>query len=749
MPRWLKGLLVGVLTGLSGALLGLSNLGVPFERSVGLSWLFQLRGPITPPPEIAVVAIDTRTGKHLGLPNSPQEWPRSVHAKLVEALVQRGASSIVFDVLFDKPKSAEHDLAFAQAVAKAGRVVLVQKLTGKRQPITDKKGINRGSVWVEELVPPLPSLAEAAAGLGHFPLPKREAAVYEFWVFKASVGDAPSMPAVALQIHALKVYSEWIRLLDRLHAPDLETLLRSTAELTEARQLRDFMRGLRRGFDNDPGAGERIAGLMDQTPEMSRETVSLLKALTKLYAGDPIRYINFYGPPGTMPTIPYHAVIQGGDPNLKPGALDFTGKVVFVGFSDLFDPGQPDRFYTVFTREDGVDLSGVEIAATVFGNLLSDRTLKPIGVPETGMILLLFGLVMGTVVYSLPAGAGVPLSLLLAIMYGVAGQWMFNQYDVWAPMATPLLAQFPIALFIGLLGQYLLERRRGQQISQAISYYLPENIARDLTENRLDPSAANKVVYSTCLATDMSGFSSIAEKLEPRALASFLNDYFDTLAQPLKRHHVDVTEFRADAIMCAWTAAEPNAGPRGKAVMAALEAADAIARFKERHGMLGAKLRIGLESGWVYVGHAGGGGHFVYSIVGDCANTASRVEGLNKHIGTQLLATESVVAGLDNLLVRSLGSFQFVGKSEALPIMEIVATRTSASPDQVLLCERFSEALDTFQKAQWGRAADQCKDMLTSYPGDGPARFYLSLCERYQSAAAEPKDPRIIRMDAK
>ncbi|MGH8508999.1 MAG: CHASE2 domain-containing protein, partial [Gammaproteobacteria bacterium] len=478
MPRWLKGLLVGVLTGLCGGLLGLSNLGVTFERSVGLSWLFHLRGPIGPPPEIAVVAIDTRTGEHLGLPSSPQEWPRSIHARLVDGLVERGASVIVFDVLFEKPKAAGPDLAFAQAVAKAGRVVLVEKLTGKRQPITDKEGMHRGSVWVEELVPPLPALAEAARGLGHFPLPKLEAAVYEFWAFKASVGDAPSIPAVALQVHALKAYSEWLPWLDRLHMRGLETLPRSASEITGAQTLRALMRALRRGFDNDPGAGERIAGLMDQAREVPGETVSLLEALTKLYAGDPNRYINFYGPPGTIPTVPYHAVIKGGDPNLKKGALDFTGKVVFVGFSDLFDPGQPDRFYTVFTREDGVDLSGVEIAATAFGNLLSDRALKPLGVLETGMILLLFGLVTGTIVYSLPAIAGVPLSLVLAILYAAAAHWMFNQNDLWLPLATPLLAQFPIALFIGLLGQYFLERRRGQRISQAISYYLPENIAR-------------------------------------------------------------------------------------------------------------------------------------------------------------------------------------------------------------------------------------------------------------------------------
>ena len=71
----------------------------------------------------------------------------------------------------------------------------------------------------------------------------------------------------------------------------------------------------------------------------------MLPALEALYAGDAHRFLNFYGPPGTIPTVPYQAVLKGADPNLSPEALDFTGKVVFVGYSDLFDPGQPDRFY--------------------------------------------------------------------------------------------------------------------------------------------------------------------------------------------------------------------------------------------------------------------------------------------------------------------------------------------------------------------------------------------------------------------
>ncbi len=112
---------------------------------------------------------------------------------------------------------------------------------------------------------------------------------------------------------------------------------------------------------------------------------------------------------------------------------------------------------------------------------------------------------------------------------------------------------------------------------------------------------------------------------------------------------------------------------RRKALLAALDAGEAIKDFRKRHDMPGARLRIGLEAGYVYVGHAGGGGRFVYSIVGDSANTASRVEGLNKHVGTQILATGEVVAGFENLVMRSLGAFQFVGKTDAIPVYEVLA----------------------------------------------------------------------------
>ena len=140
-----------------------------------------------------------------------------------------------------------------------------------------------------------------------------------------------------------------------------------------------FMRKLRQIFSKNPELGKILREMLANEKNLDIPSMDhpRVQALIELYEGDDQRYLNFYGPPGSITTIPYYLVAdnQKSDSGIK--MPDMTGKVVFVGFSDLYDPGQPDRFYTVFTNDDGVDLSGVEIAATSFGNLLTDKSLHP------------------------------------------------------------------------------------------------------------------------------------------------------------------------------------------------------------------------------------------------------------------------------------------------------------------------------------------------------------------------------------
>lgn len=749
--RWWKGLAVGVVTGLSGGVLALTPLGHDFEKDVGLAWLFNIRGALVPPPEVAVIAINERASAQLGLPPLPRDWPRSIHGRLVDNLVRRGAAVIVFDVDFRRPKSAEDDHAFVQAVARSGRTVLVETLNGKRAPILDASGRPAGTMWVEELLSPMEPLAKAARGLAPFPVPKVQVNVFQYWAFKPSVDDAPTLPVMALQLYLLDAYERWLAILEKAQAAAVQELPRDHDALASAADVRKMMRTLRRSFRDDPSLGTRIATILEaeRAKGLSDADYRAFRALARLYAGTDSRYLNFYGTPGSIPTIPYNAVITGSDPNVNPAALDFTGKVVFVGFSDLYDPGQPDRFYTVFTRSDGVDLSGVEIAATAFGNLLADSSVTPSDTPTTVVTLLLVGLLLGTGIYLMTAWIAVPLAVLVAGVYVAGAQFAFNATGLWMPLAIPVLVQFPMALFTGLLAQYLLERRRQKRYSKAVSYYLPEHVARELTERELDPSALNKIVYGICFATDMSGFTSISQSMDPSRLAGFMNAYFDALAAALKRYHVDVTEFHADTIMCAWTAASPEALDRRQAPLAALAVLDAVQQFKARLDGINLYARVGLEEGQFYLGHTGGGGRLGYSILGDCANTAARLESLNKHLGTHVLASQAVIAHADHILSRSVGRFVLVGKSTPMPVAEVIAEREKASDSQVQLCARFAEALDTFQQLQWMQAAVYFEAILKDHPTDGPSRFYLARCHDYQRLAPQVEDAAAIYMDTK
>ncbi len=746
--RWLKGLCVGIATGLGGIALAFSPLGADFETTVGLTWLYKARGTIEAPPEVVVVAINKRTARQLGLPDEPVDWPRSIHARLIDGLVEQGASVIVFDLHFDRPKSPQDDVLLADAISRAGRVVLFERIAGDVRPLHGPAQ-NRGVVHKEQLVPPIPVLAAAAKGLGPFPLPKIEIAVNQYWSFKASVGDAPTLPAVALQIYAQETNDEWLRLLTRFGANHIAGVPAQAEARSPASGVREMMSNVRLAFRADPALDKKIREGIGRGQGPGSKDDRLLTALLGLYAGDDHRFLKFYGPAGSIHTIPYHTFIAPTDAGVDRDAPDLTNKVVFVGYSDLYEPDTPDRYVTVFTGSDGVDLSGVEIAATAFGNLLTDGGLRTIGWISEWWILLAIGGVLGVVVYLLPAMVGVPFALLVAALYAATAQYAFNSADLWLPLATPVLAQLPMALLIGLLGQYALERRQKQLVTANIKHYVPEHVASALTRPDFDLDSLNKVVRGTCLATDMSGFTRIADGMPPNALAHLMNAYFEALAMPLIRNHVDFREFRADAIMCAWDGSQADDMARERAVFAGLEVVDAINQFSQAHGSLDLNARVGLDDGPIYLGHAGGGGQITYSILGDCANTASRIENLNKQMETHLLATAAVVAGLDSLLIRPLGRFHLFGKSDPSSVVEILAKKTDATDEEIDKCARFAEALQAYNRRQWVEATKFFAAILSEFPKDRPTHFYLERCQRYRKDEPSGNDPTIIRMESK
>jgi adenylate cyclase len=358
------------------------------------------------------------------------------------------------------------------------------------------------------------------------------------------------------------------------------------------------------------------------------------------------------------------------------------------------------------------------------------------------ILLLLLGAIAGISTVMLPGISAALVTLMLGAGYFLLAQWLFGQYDLWLPLVIPLLVQLPCALLLGLFAQYLVSRRETENVSQALYYYVPVEIAERLRE-RADPLTPD-VVFGTCLCSDIAGYTTLSERLDPKLLSTLTNEYYGLIGQPIDFHQGIRLDIVGDGMTCVWPAQYSDPAIRRHACLAALEAQQAIAVFHRRHPQYDFSTRIGLNAGWVAMGNMGGSGHYIYGIAGDIVNTASRIEGLNKFLGTRLLAEQNVVADLDDLLLRPMGCFLLKGKSAETNIVEIICRRSDASSAQVALCERFAEALSLYEKHHWNKAAEYFAALLKDYPADSPARFYLDCCHKL------PIDgDTVIRLDIK
>ncbi|MCP1337885.1 CHASE2 domain-containing protein [Futiania mangrovi] len=747
-----------VATILLGVGLLISPVGTFIEREFGLGWLFMMRGPAAPPPEVAVVGINSRSGPDLGLARLPRFWPRSLHGTLVRRSMEAGAEAMVFDMDFSQPKDPIDDLLFADAVRAAGSVVLFERLDGHNERLVSGNNVERW-VWVETSQPPVEPLAEAARAYAPFPLPKIEKSSFQFWAFKPSADDTPTTAAVAVQLEMLAHHQAWRDMLDRAGVPS--DLAPQAGALKAPGTIRDYMKGLRKYFLGKPFLGQHIRDLA-QSATLTPEARNAVLILTALYAGPDERYTNYYGPPGTIPTLGYQDVVSvedlGGTPEaeaseartrVEDNARALAGRTVFVGYSDLYSPDQPDRFYTVFTSDRGIDLSGLEIMATSFANLLTDRTIDLPPAWLSLLIVTLLGLAASQLLFWPSAYIGIPLVLAVGAAYAYGAAHVFARDALWLPMVTPLAVQIPFVIVAGLLGQYLMERRQKLRVGAAMSQYLPEHLVKELTQGRVDTASLNQVVHGVCLATDMSGFSTISEKKSPKELAAFMNAYFEAIAQALKRCNVDVTEFHADTIMCAWIGEPEDPDVRRNASRAALEVVRAIETFAADDPDVRLTARVGLQDGPFYLGHTGGGGRMSYSILGDPANSAARLEGLNKKLGTRILAAATVVEGLDDFTMRPMGRFGVVGKAKPVPVVEIVVPEATPETDSESLRQGFAAGLAAFAAERWDEARAAFEALAERYPADRAIALYLDVSRRYAQGEVPPEDPTTLTMTEK
>ncbi len=703
---WRNGLILGTLI----AIQGLVSLIIPpiarLEPDIGLKWLFDLRGSRPAPEDVIVVTIDRDSSKKLQLPNIPRKWPRALHARLVRILHSAGASVIGFDMIFSDHRDPQQDEEFAQAMQEAGNVILFEYLQSENQQYSASKG--NTTIHIEQRLLPIPKFVNSAVAVAPFNLPKIPERVNQAWLFKSGAGDLPTFPVVALHQHLAVNFPQLKKQIHEIS--DQKNIPEWLHQNKAPERPDDFASRLHQFFLNHDVYSRQLA----DSVEYKKTELGILLNTHLIGNGSGI-YLDFYGPARSITTIPYYQVLA------KTSPVDFKDKAVFIGFSERLQPQQKDGFYTVFTDEEGLDVSGVEIMATTFANLLERKIINPLAPPYNILLIALFGLLMGIFLYRIKGVKVIIFSILITGIYLVTSYWLFASQSKWIPLVIPLMIQLPFALLLILLSHYLISQRERSRLHYAFKKYVPEHVANTVATTGFDSLKGKATIFGACLATDAVEYTPFSEAQTPRELHDHLNDYFQQLFIPVHQRNGVVVDVIGDAMLAAWVEAKEK-DLRRAACEAALEIQQ---RLNQQPRFL--PTRIGLHCGEVSVGNVGAVEHFQYRFVGDVVNTSTRIEGLNKQLGTQILASAEMLEELDDLNAREVGRFRLKGKGQAITLYEL---KNQSIAQQHL--ELFDVGLRQFQNQNWSASVEIFSQLLEDTPGDGPCLFYLTLIQQFQ-----------------
>jgi len=428
--------------------------------------------------------------------------------------------------------------------------------------------------------------------------------------------------------------------------------------------------------------------------------------------------LKFRGPAGTFPTYSAAAVIQselllevGETPTIDP--IQLQGAHVFFG---LTAPGLYDLRPTPL---DGI-FPGMEIHATTLDNLLVGDFLTSFPSAVQWSFVLLLALIAGigmrycrTLMQTLLVFASL-LPLPLAAGFAAYGT------NLWLPVA-PATVAVALALTNGVAVNFATEGRKKREIRRAFNQYLHPSVIEQLVADPEKLRLGGEKRELSIFFSDLAGFSTISEQLDPEALTSLLNAYLTEMTDIILDAGGTIDKYEGDAIIAFWNAPLAQGDHARRAVLAAISCQQRLAelrpQFKERYGHE-LTMRIGLNTGVAVVGNMGSTRRFDYTMLGDAVNLAARLEGVNKVFGTEILFAEATRAQLaDAVPVRSVATVRVVGRSEPVELFSPLAV-TPLEPDG------FATALELYRRGDFTAAGD----IFAACVDDSIAASYARRC---------------------
>ncbi len=438
--------------------------------------------------------------------------------------------------------------------------------------------------------------------------------------------------------------------------------------------------------------------------------------------------INYLGPPQTIKNFSFYDVLHKKYPK-----EELEGKIVLLGVTEL-------GVYDIRSTPVSPEFPGLEVQGTILENLMTNSFLVQNDLTQIYSIMeIFFGcLLLYFFKRKISSLFGDLLSISLAVGIVVLNIYLLNSYSYVVSSAYPVSALFLVWIYEVLYSAFT-EGRDKRFIKSAFGQYLSPRVIDQLIDDPATLKLGGATRDLTIVFTDLQGFSSISETLNVQELTSLLNSYLTRMVSIILANDGTVDKFEGDAIIAFWGAPVPNEQHHASACKAVVEMQMDMVKFRKEYASTKHPpfiMRVGINSGPVMVGNFGSEQRMDYTVIGDTANLAARLEGVNKIYRTEVIISEStynVVA--DKFEARLLDAVRVVGKSQAVKIYQLATFKGQLSKLEASKFSLYDQGLNCYLKRDWPNAQKYWKQVLELDENDGPSKTMLMRAEEY---AANP-----------
>jgi len=340
--------------------------------------------------------------------------------------------------------------------------------------------------------------------------------------------------------------------------------------------------------------------------------------------------------------------------------------------------------------------------------------------------LLLIGIALSFLLpFFTPAKAILASAFTLIVTAGLSlVAWQYG--DVLMPV-TNSLVMIALLFALNMSYGYFVESRTKRQITGLFGQYVPSELVEEMAKHPESVSMEGESREMTILFSDVRGFTSISEGLEPKELSLLMNEFLTPLSRVIYKHRGTIDKYMGDCIMAFWGAPLPDKDHARNAILSGIEMQATLSAlqpgFKER-GWPEIHVGVGINTGRVSVGNMGSEVRVAYTVMGDEVNLASRLEGITKQYGVNIIVGENTRLLVKEFLYRELDHVRVKGKDKPVAIYEPTALASEASKELHDEVKLFHEVRRLYRKQDWDQAELQLMNLQRMSPDIALYRIY-------------------------